>query len=290
MRGSRPARLVAAALRCYPPRWRSRHGDEAAELAALLMRDGMPVRSIACSYFMGAARARLAPGPGRRVGVAAGTLLVAAASLGAPLALLSSSAPASAASVIRARITNRGDAAGQLESVLRSRHFHITVTQEPVSPSLVGSIIGPGIKVRSGGGAGIVSEITGPCAGGARGCVDGIVLPARFTGSARIVVGRAAKPGERYAAAADLFRPGEMLQCSALLGESVRQALTALESLHVKIAWETGDGKLVRWPVPVSRRYYIVGGTALSAGSIAIRIAAKDPAPPRPEGSHGRRC
>jgi hypothetical protein len=193
MAGSRSARLVEAALRCYPPRWRSRHGDEAAELAAQLMRDGVPARSIACSYFMGAARARLVPGPRRRLGVAAGTLLVAAAALGVPVALLSSSAPASAASVIRARITK----------------------------------------------------------------------PARFTGSARIVVGRAAKPGERYAAAADIFRPGEMLQCSALPGESVRQALPALESLHVKIAWETGNGKPARWPAALGR-YYVVGGTALS--------------------------
>jgi hypothetical protein len=53
MPGPRPARLVEAALRCYPQRWRSRHGDEAAELAGLLMRDGMPVRSIAWSYVDG---------------------------------------------------------------------------------------------------------------------------------------------------------------------------------------------------------------------------------------------
>lgn len=197
MAGSRPARLVEAALRCYPPRWRSRHGDEAAELATLLMRDGMPVRSIACSYFMGAARARLAPGPRRRLGVAAGMLLVAAAaSLGVPLALLSSSAPANAASVTHARTSKPGDAASQLESLLR---------------------------------------------------------------------------------------------CKALLGESVRQALPALESLHVKIAWETDGGKSVRWPIPVGR-YYVAGGTALSARSIAIRIAAKDPAPSSAEGSHGRHC
>ena len=289
MPGSRPARLVKAALRCYPPRWRSRHGDEAVELAALLMRDGVPVRSIACSYFMGAARARLAPGPRRRLGVAAGTLLVATGALGVPLALLSSSATASAASVIRARITKPGDAAGQLESLLRSRHLHITVTQEPVSPSLVGSIIDPGITRPSRSDAGIVSEMTGPCAGGARGCVDGIVVPARFTGSARIVVGRAAKPGERYAAAASIFRPGEVLQCSALLGESVRQALPALGRLHVKIAWETGSGKPTRWPVPAGR-YYVAGGTAQSTGSIAIRVAVRKPVPSSPATSHGQHC
>jgi len=126
---------VGAALRCYPQRWRNRHGDEAAELATLLIGDGVPVRSIAWSYLTGAARARLATGPRRRLGMAAGTLLVAAGSLGVPLALLSSSAPASAASVIRARITHPGDAAGQLESLFRSHHFHIIVTQNRSRPA-----------------------------------------------------------------------------------------------------------------------------------------------------------
>ena len=196
MPGSRPARLVKAALCCYPPRWRSRHGDEAVELAALLMRDGVPVRSIACSYFMGAARARLVPGPRRRLGVAAGTLLVATGALGVPLALLSSSAPANAASAIRTPISNPGDVARQLES---------------------------------------------------------------------------------------------LLQCNGLLGESVKQALPALDSLHVKITWETDGGKPVRWPVSVGR-YYVAGGTARSADSIAIRIAVKDPAPGNSAGNRGRRC
>lgn len=47
-------RLIAAALRCYPARWRQRHADEAAEVAALLIRDGTPPASIACSYLVGA--------------------------------------------------------------------------------------------------------------------------------------------------------------------------------------------------------------------------------------------
>ena len=58
-----PGRLVAAVLRCYPARWRSRHGDEAAELAELLIRDGTPARAVALSYLCGAARERLAGRP-----------------------------------------------------------------------------------------------------------------------------------------------------------------------------------------------------------------------------------
>lgn len=113
-------RLVTAVLRCYPARWRRRHGDEAAELATLLMRDGTPARSIAWNYLTGAARAQLASPPVRRVGAAAGALLVAGGGLGVPLAL-SSSPPAGAASVIRS--VTRSAAPGRarrMEELLRS--------------------------------------------------------------------------------------------------------------------------------------------------------------------------
>ncbi len=103
MPGPRSMRLVESALRCYPRRWRSRHGDEAAEIASLLIRDGTPARSVAWSYLMGAARTRLVTGPRRRLGAAVGALLLAVCSLGVPLALLSSSAPANAASVAHSR-------------------------------------------------------------------------------------------------------------------------------------------------------------------------------------------
>ena len=103
MPGPRSMRLVESALRCYPQRWRSRHGDEAAEIATLLIRDGTPAHSVAWSYLMGAARTRLVIRPRRRLGAAVGALLLAAGSLGVPLALLSSPAPANAASVTHSR-------------------------------------------------------------------------------------------------------------------------------------------------------------------------------------------
>jgi hypothetical protein len=103
MPDSRSMRLVESALRCYPQRWRGRHGDEAAEIARLLIRDGTPARSVACSYLVGAARTRLVAGPRRRLGAVLGALLLAAGSLGVSLALLSSPAPANAASVAHSR-------------------------------------------------------------------------------------------------------------------------------------------------------------------------------------------
>jgi hypothetical protein len=93
----RATRLVETALRCYPARWRRRHGVEAAELAALLIRDGTPASSIAWSYAAGATREWLTPRPGRRLRLAACALLVAAGSLGVSAGLLPSTALARAA-------------------------------------------------------------------------------------------------------------------------------------------------------------------------------------------------
>jgi hypothetical protein len=100
MAGPRTVRLVETVLRCYPARWRRRHGDEAAELAVLLIRDGAAPGWIAWSFLVGAARERLTPRPGRRLSLAVCALLVAAASLGVSLGLVSGSAPARAASTV----------------------------------------------------------------------------------------------------------------------------------------------------------------------------------------------
>ncbi|HEX3753348.1 MAG TPA: hypothetical protein VHW06_22475 [Streptosporangiaceae bacterium] len=103
MDDSRKGRLIQAVLQCYPARWRRRHGDEAAELAALLIRDGTPMVSIACSYLTGAAREWLTPRPGQRLSAVACVLLAAACILGVSAGLLASAGPARAASASPAR-------------------------------------------------------------------------------------------------------------------------------------------------------------------------------------------
>jgi hypothetical protein len=97
MDDTRAARLVGRALRCYPARWRRRHGDEAAELAALLIRDGAWPISIALSYLVGAAREWLTPRPGRRLSTAACALLIAACSLSVSVVLIAAPTSARAA-------------------------------------------------------------------------------------------------------------------------------------------------------------------------------------------------
>jgi hypothetical protein len=96
-RAARDGKLVGAALRCYPARWRQRHGGEAAELAALLIADGIPAASIAWSYLVGAAREWLAPRPGRSLSTVTAALLVTTCLLGFSAALVAQTAPARAA-------------------------------------------------------------------------------------------------------------------------------------------------------------------------------------------------
>jgi len=93
---SEGSRLVGVTLRCYPARWRRRHADEAAELAALLIGDGAPPASIAWSYLVGAAREWLAQWPSRSLSGVAAALLAAACLLGFSAALVTETVPAKA--------------------------------------------------------------------------------------------------------------------------------------------------------------------------------------------------
>ena len=103
---ARATRLVETALRCYPARWKRRHGDEAAELAELLIKDGTPAGSIAWSYLGGAAREWLTPRPGLPLSTVACALLAAACALGVSAGLLVPAAPAKAARPARPASTS----------------------------------------------------------------------------------------------------------------------------------------------------------------------------------------
>jgi hypothetical protein len=278
MANPRPDRIVDAALRCYPEHWRARHGDEACELAASLAGDGVPLWSIALSYLGGAARERLASRAGRRFRVAAAAIVMLAGPMVGLATTLLASAPAGAEGVVRAYIINRADAAEELEAVFASHHVNIVVAQEPVSPSLVGSIVGSTVPGLLTSNHVIIDHIPGPCAGGAYGCTEGVLLPSHFTGRAQLDVGRRAGPGEIYADAASIFRPGEILACSAALGRTVGSALPALERLRMAIIWEVGDigdlgGGETDATTEPSRSNYVLGGKALSSSAISILIA-----------------
>ena len=222
MSSYRHARLIELAVRCYPREWRDRHGDEAIELAELLVRDGGSAFSVAWSYLRGAAREQLVTRPSRRLRPALAALVVGATLIGVPLVLLDSSTPANAASSgeVIAVISNRSHAVGQLESVFRSHHFNIEVEDEPSSPTRVGSILAVRAGPEKAGENVVLREIPGPCVGGAPGCIDAIAVPLHYTGKAQVFVGRRAKPGERYFASVSVLCPGETWRHGGILGKT----------------------------------------------------------------------
>ena len=190
MRRSHENRIITAILRCYPARWRSRHGDEATVLASALLEDGTPWWSIAASFLGGAAKERAFRTPGLRVGSALAAITVGIAWI--PLALVASLTPASASSTtITIVISKPGDAARQLESAFATHHVKIEVAERPVSTDLVGSILSVSTVGASSDNAGAISEVYGQCNGGGSGCVVGLVLPLHYSGFVRVTVGAA---------------------------------------------------------------------------------------------------
>jgi hypothetical protein len=171
---------------------------------------------------------------------------------------------------IVARITDPDAAASQLSAVFRAYGLNITVKAVPVSPSLVGTITFSD-QVPA------VRTLWKPaCAGG---CPVGLIIPANFKGSGNIVVGRAAKPGEKYGTMSDSFAPGEALHCSGLAGQPASAALPVLRKLGLHASWwalaPNGTGHFARTPSG-----YITDGTPISATQVSLDV---QPTPP-----HGR--
>jgi len=197
VRRSQESRIIAAVLRSYPARWRSRHGDEATVLASALLEDGTPWWSIAGSFLGGAAKERAFRKPSLRVGSALAAITVGIAWI--PLALFESLTPASASSTtVTIIISQPGDSVRQLESAFAIHHFKIAVVERPVSTDVVGSILSVSTVGASSDNAGAISEILGQCNGGESGCVVGLVLPVHYSGSARVTVGAATTSNDAH--------------------------------------------------------------------------------------------
>lgn len=192
MRPSRERQVVATAVRCYPARWRLRHGDEAVLLASALLEDGVSWWSIASNFIGGATRERFLRKPSLRVGTTLAAITMSIVTV--PLVLFASLAPASASSVnVVIAISNPNSATRQLESAFISHHFKFTLSERTVPTRLVGSILSVNTVGASSTNATVIRELHGVCVDGSSGCVDGLVLPFHFSGIVHVTIGRAVR-------------------------------------------------------------------------------------------------
>lgn len=163
-----------------------------------------------------------------------------------------------------------------IEQRVRAAGLDVSVTDVPVGPSEVGRFVGNvttdlprELRVIEGGPA----------------TFAGFSIPARWSGSLELQVGRPARAGEPYAAFSNAFARGEPLACTPLIGRPAAQSLAVLAARHLwgsflAISTDPGDTR----PVAVDDLrssglddWVIVAADATSASHVLIRIQAEPP-------------
>lgn len=114
-------------------------------------------------------------------------------------------------------------------------HLNINLAMVPASPSIVGTVVAESLSA----GASDFKPITarGRCfSGEGDACPVGVEVPVDFRGSATIVFGRAARPGEHYEAAGDAGARGEAMHGLPFQGKTVATVLAMLARRGVTVA------------------------------------------------------
>lgn len=226
------------------------------------------------------------PLPGRRVRPRVLATAGLAVVVFAMLAFISGSLPQTSSSAYAARefpsglvqVVWDGELDGErLAATLLEYGVDADVETQPTSPSIVGKVVGLGPHEKQGTAAFAWSEHESSFT----------LDPSVFQGKFFILVNRAPRAGEQYAAAADVFAPGEVLdgiQCVAP-GEPLRAHDVArhLDRLDQKVLWNvlnSSDRSTVTRGVPSGE---VLWGHARDADTIHITV--------RPEGeaSHADR-
>lgn len=165
-------------------------------------------------------------------------------------------------------------------------HLRIALKLVPASPSLVGTVVYL---------SGDITPITahGKCytGGGGAACPVGVWVPAAFHGSAQVVFGRAARPGEQYASSASAFAPGEVMHGMRVTGHTVAQVLAMLRQRGVSVPWfnyaHRGDARNLR---SVPGRWFVYDAVPWAPQQVMLFVgpARTQPNPGVPQPVHGK--
>jgi len=178
------------------------------------------------------------------------------------------------------------------ETELRARGIDISLTVEPVSPSMVGAVI-PLPDERYNGlslkqvarRTDLISSIQRPgtCAGIFT-CTIGLKVPVGYRGKGDIRLGRKGRPGERFRAFGQLNNPGEPLQCVNYTNLTVAVARPMLTAHHVEIKTFAVPLKGIHSSVPGS--WFVPEGWLTEPGKALLVAAPTRTRTPFPLDSH----
>lgn len=117
------------------------------------------------------------------------------------------------------RLTDLATRPDGVEQAASEAGLDVTVTAEPVGPSMVGKFIGLNATQ-------LVEQVTitqgDPDTG-----FTAFRLPLDYSGAVELRMGRPADPGEQWAALSDATAPGELLACQDLIGQPLSDATAA---------------------------------------------------------------
>ena len=153
----------------------------------------------------------------------------------------------------------------------KAHGLHIRLGLVAASPSLVGTL------VYSDGGSAI-TPITaiGRCwtGGGGSQCPVGLRVPIDYHGTANLVFGRAARPGERYETTAPATVRGEVLYGLRVAGHRVRAVLSMLAARHVTVGeynfQKPGKGGVLGRQVP--RNWFVYEADPWAPGQVMLFV------------------
>ena len=115
-------------------------------------------------------------------------------------------------------------------------HLHISLQLVPASPSIAGSLVAESESAGSGSQLKAITAL-GRCftGGGGNECPVGVRVPVDYRGTATLVFGRAARPGEQYESAGQATAPGEAMHGLNYVGKTVAAVLAMLAARHVTV-------------------------------------------------------
>lgn len=213
---------------------------------------------------------------GRRLAaLAAAAALVVAVTVGALLATGGDHASAGLEVIdqgdhLEIRLTDVETRPDEIEAAARAAGVDVAVEEVPVGPGNVGRFIG---SYADGTPPYLTIDENDPTS-----AFMGFSIPAEYPGQLRLLLGRAAQPGEEWRAASWATAKGGLLECQEVVDRPLREVLQLAvesEAEHVEVRLLDDGGRRLE-PDEIDRRLDLPVQAALSWNPTMVAIEVAD--------------
>ncbi|MFB4317500.1 hypothetical protein [Actinomadura sp. 21ATH] len=160
---------------------------------------------------------------------------------------------------------------------LAAHGLKVELSLVPVSPSIVGTVVM--MDTSDGTNERDITTITakGECETGGGGdvCPVGVRVSTGYEGTAQVVFGRAARPGEQYNSAAPVTAPGEVMHGMTFRKKRVGEVLAALKKRNVTVPeYRYMDGNVSKdvGPDQIPPTWYVHDATPWAKNQVLLFV------------------